>query len=82
MVAMIMAQVLRSPKQKRFFKSKDIHDLFTLGDQYAGGSETASIFSSLHGGLEVPLDPDSMAVPMEYPQALGLLHTPLSASRS
>ena len=48
------AQVLRDPKQKRFFKSKDIHDLFTLGPQYAGASETASIFSSLHGGLEVP----------------------------
>ena len=60
------AQVLRDPKQKRFFKSRDIHDLFTLGDQYAaGGSETAAIFSSLHGGLEVPLDPDALAVPAE-----------------
>ena len=55
--------MLRDPKQKRFFKSKDIHDLFTLGPQYAGVSETAAIFSSLHGGLEVPLDPDSLAVP-------------------
>ena len=62
------AQVLRDPKQKRFFKSKDIHDLFTLGPQYAGASETASIFSSLHGGLEVPLDPDAMAVPAESAQ--------------
>ena len=62
-------QVLRDPKQKRFFKSKDIHDLFTLGPQYAGASETASIFSSLHGGLEVPLDPDSLAVPAESSQA-------------
>ena len=59
-------QVLRDPKQKRFFKSRDIHDLFTLGDQYAaGGSETAAIFSSLHGGLEVPLDPDALAVPVQ-----------------
>ena len=65
------AQVLRNPKQKRFFKSKDIHDLFTLGDQYAGGSETASIFFSLHGGLEVPLDPDAVAVPVESSQAPG-----------
>jgi len=61
-------QVLRDPKQKRFFKSKDIHDLFTLGPQYAGASETASIFSSLHGGLEVPLDPDSLAVPAQSSQ--------------
>ena len=59
------AQVLRDPKQKRFFKSKDIHDLFTLGPQYAGASETASIFSSLYGGLEVPLDPDAVAVPAD-----------------
>ena len=57
--------MLRDPKQKRFFKSKDIHDLFTLGDQYAGASETAHIFSSLHGSLEVPLDPDSVAIPVE-----------------
>ena len=61
--------MLRDPKQKRFFKSKDIHDLFTLGPQYAGASETASIFSSLHGGLEVPLDPDALAVPAESSQA-------------
>lgn len=64
-------QVLRDPKQKRFFKSKDIHDLFTLGDQYAGASETAHIFSSLHGGLEVPLDPDSVAVPAEAADPAG-----------
>ena len=62
------AQVLRDPKQKRFFKSKDIHDLFTMGPQYAGASETASIFSSLHGGLDVPLDPDAVAVPAESAQ--------------
>ncbi len=74
-------QVLRNPKQKRFFKSKDIHDLFTLGDQYTGGSETAHIFSSLHGGLEVPLDPDTMAVPVESAQAPGQRMTiPLSHS--
>ena len=60
--------MLRDPKQKRFFKSKDIHDLFTLGPQYAGASETAAIFSSLHGGLEVPLDPDSVAVPADSAQ--------------
>jgi len=25
--------VLRDPRQKRFFKARDIHDLFTLGSQ-------------------------------------------------
>lgn len=64
-------QVLRDPKQKRFFKSKDIHDLFTLGDQYGGASETAQIFSSLHGGLEVPLDPDSVALPVQTDATAG-----------
>lgn len=65
--------MLRNPKQKRFFKSKDIHDLFTLGDQYSSASETAHIFSSLHGGLEVPLDPDSVALPVQTDALPGAL---------
>ena len=40
-------QVLQDPKQKRFFKSKDMQDLFTLGDEYSQETETAAIFSSL-----------------------------------
>ena len=43
----------------------------------------ASIFSSLHGGLEVPLDPDSLAVPAQSSQPVqagephfsGILHS-------
>ncbi|KAK9827355.1 hypothetical protein WJX81_000181 [Elliptochloris bilobata] len=64
-------KVLRDPRQKRFFKARDIHDLFTLGSQYAGPSETAEIFASLPGSAEVPLgtegalDPDTIAVPAE-----------------
>ncbi|KAK9815514.1 hypothetical protein WJX72_004939 [[Myrmecia] bisecta] len=42
-------KVLQDPRQKRFFKSKDIHDLFQLGDEYAQATETASIFASLNG---------------------------------
>lgn len=30
-------KVLRDPRQRRFFKAKDLTDLFTLGDEYAGG---------------------------------------------
>ena len=29
-------RVLRDPRQRRFFKAKDLTDLFTLGDEYAG----------------------------------------------
>ena len=44
-------RVLRDPRQKRFFKAKDLSDLFTLGDEYAEGTETAAIFSSLGTGI-------------------------------
>ena len=27
-------QVLRDPRQRRFFAAKDLHDLFTLGEEY------------------------------------------------
>lgn len=43
----ITDKVLKDPRQKRFFKAKDLSDLFTLGDEYAEGTETAAIFSSL-----------------------------------
>ena len=36
-------QVLRDPRQKRFFKARDIHDLFTLGSQVCTVGETASV---------------------------------------
>lgn len=53
-------RVLKDPRQKRFFKAKDLADLFTLGDEYTvqGATETAEIFASLNtevlddGGIE------------------------------
>ena len=42
-------QVLSDPRQKRFFKAKDMADLFTLGDEYAPQTETADMFASLNG---------------------------------
>lgn len=36
-------KVLRDPRQRRFFKAKDLTDLFTLGDEYAGGWPTARL---------------------------------------
>lgn len=46
-------KVLRDPRQKRFFKARDLSDLFTLGDEYADGTETAEIFA----GLDTELHP-------------------------
>jgi len=45
--------VLRDPRQKRFFKAKDMSDLFQLGDQYAHAPETAQIFAGINS--EIPL---------------------------
>jgi len=47
-------KVLRDPRQKRFFKAKDMADLFTLGDDdgYSNGNETADIFASIDTQIE------------------------------
>ncbi|RCK57637.1 DNA repair and recombination protein RAD26 [Candida viswanathii] len=37
-------KILKDPKQRRFFKANDLHDLFTLGDQDEEGTETAEMF--------------------------------------
>ena len=47
-------QVLSDPRQKRFFKAKDMADLFTLGDEYAPQTETADMFASLNGDVTAP----------------------------
>lgn len=54
-----LPQVLQDPRQKRFFKAKDMSDLFTLGSEYAGASETAAIF----GGIDGEVLPDAAAEP-------------------
>lgn len=37
-------KILKDPKQRRFFKMNDLHDLFTLGTDSTGGTETGSMF--------------------------------------
>ena len=37
-------KILQDPKQRRFFKSNDLHDLFTLGDQDEKDTETSNLF--------------------------------------
>ena len=52
--------MLSDPRQKRFFKSKDMRDLFTLGDEYADASESATIFAGLDSHINVEPTPEPM----------------------
>lgn len=48
-------KILKNPRQRRFFKSRDMRDLFTLQDDLGQDkTETSSIFSELAG--EIKLD--------------------------
>lgn len=38
-------KILKDPKQRRFFKMNDLHDLFSLGDPQEKGTETGEMFS-------------------------------------
>lgn len=48
---MFLLQVLQDPRQKRFFTSRDIRDLFTLGDEYLPQRRGASTASGYAGSL-------------------------------
>jgi DNA excision repair protein ERCC-6 len=55
-------KVLKDPRQKRFFKSQDLYDLFTLAPEHAseGGTETGLIFgqgSEVRKGVEIEDEP-------------------------
>ncbi|KAJ3040529.1 hypothetical protein HK097_002544, partial [Rhizophlyctis rosea] len=44
-------KILKDPRQRRFFKSNDLHALFTLGsDDEGGGNETADMFQEANVG--------------------------------
>ncbi|KAL0282390.1 UNVERIFIED_CONTAM: DNA excision repair protein CSB [Sesamum angustifolium] len=46
--------ILKNPQQRRFFKARDMKDLFTLNDDGDGGStETSSIFSKVSEEVNV-----------------------------
>ena len=59
------SQVLRDPRQKRFFKAKDMSDLFQLGSQYAQAPETAQIFAGINS--EIPLIEAGQATALTTP---------------
>lgn len=47
-------KILKNPQQRRFFKARDMKDLFTLNDDGEGGStETSDIFSQLSENVNV-----------------------------
>lgn len=47
-------KILQNPQQRRFFKSRDMKDLFTLNDdEESGSTETSNIFSQLTGDVNV-----------------------------
>lgn len=56
-------QVLSDPRQKRFFKAKDMRDLFTLGDEYANATETSEIFASVNGEVTATLAAEQAPMP-------------------
>jgi DNA excision repair protein ERCC-6 len=52
-------RVLRDPRQRRFFKARDLADLFTLADDDGGGgTETAEIFAGLGADGAPPPEED------------------------
>ncbi|ODV97065.1 hypothetical protein PACTADRAFT_48830 [Pachysolen tannophilus NRRL Y-2460] len=51
-------KILKDPKQRRFFKMNDLHDLFTLGDQNERGTETGDMFN----GTEVNFEGDKQRI--------------------
>ena len=47
-------RVLKDPKQRRFFKSNDLFELFTLGDANPhGGTETSAIFAGTNSDVKL-----------------------------
>ncbi|XP_038152187.1 DNA excision repair protein ERCC-6 [Cyprinodon tularosa] len=54
-------RVLKDPKQRRFFKSNDIYELFTLADPDGSqGTETSAIFAGTGSDVKVPKKPDRL----------------------
>ncbi|XP_062286135.1 DNA excision repair protein ERCC-6 [Scomber scombrus] len=51
-------RVLKDPKQRRFFKSNDIYELFTLSDPTGTeGTETSAIFAGTGSDVKAPKKP-------------------------
>ncbi|KAM4591881.1 DNA excision repair protein ERCC-6 [Odontesthes bonariensis] len=52
-------RVLKDPKQRRFFKSNDVYELFTLADPVGSqGTETSAIFAGTGSDVKAPKKPE------------------------
>nr|XP_019952241.1 PREDICTED: DNA excision repair protein ERCC-6 [Paralichthys olivaceus]XP_019952251.1 PREDICTED: DNA excision repair protein ERCC-6 [Paralichthys olivaceus] len=52
-------RVLKDPKQRRFFKSNDVYELFTLSDpDGAQGTETSALFAGTGSDVKAPKKPE------------------------
>ena len=52
-------KILKNPQQKRFFKARDMRDLFSLQDDWEGNStETSNIFKQLSGEVNLEVGQD------------------------
>ncbi|XP_018580405.2 DNA excision repair protein ERCC-6 isoform X1 [Scleropages formosus] len=57
-------RVLKDPKQRRFFKSNDIYELFTLSNPDSSqGTETSAIFAGTGSDVQVPKKPKKVKLP-------------------
>lgn len=45
-------KILRDPQQRRFFKARDMRDLFTLQEENAA-TETSTLFAEVGGNIEI-----------------------------
>lgn len=65
--------MLKDPKQRRFFKTNDLYELFTLDESYKKqGTETSAIFAGTNCEIKVPVkkkrknaDPRESAQPLK-----------------
>ncbi|KAM6916133.1 DNA excision repair protein ERCC-6 isoform 2-T2 [Xenentodon cancila] len=74
-------RVLKDPKQRRFFKSNDIYELFTLADPGGGqGTETSAIFAGT--GSDVKVTKKSVRPRPSYTVNLGGSHMQKHSSAS
>ncbi|KAI3506870.1 hypothetical protein L1887_21466 [Cichorium endivia] len=57
-------KILKNPQQKRFFKARDMKDLFTLNDDRENGStETSNLFSQLSEDVNIVKDEGTKNTP-------------------
>merc|ERR1719210_558476 len=50
---LLINRVLKDPTQRRFFKSNDLYDLFTLNEGTSDKTETSAIFAGTNSEIEV-----------------------------